>query len=398
MGLVADAFSEDSFKKLIGFNAIGHCRYSTTGESNVRNIQPICINYGRGSLALAHNGNLINAVSLRRKLEAEGSIFSSTSDSEVIVHLIARSKKKKFADALVDALKQIKGAYSLLVMTEDELFAVCDPYGIRPLSIATINGSWVFASETCAFDLVGAKYIRAVKPGEVVRVNKNGMSSISIGKTKRYGHCIFEFIYFSRPDSLIFDISVQEARDKLGMELFKEHPAIADIVIPVPDSSTSAAIGYSKASKIPFEMGLIRNHYIGRTFIEPEQSIRDFGAKIKYNPVKRLLDGKRIVVVDDSIVRGTTSRKIVKLLRKAGAKEIHWRISCPPITYPCFYGIDTPLRSELIGATHTVEEIRKYLHVESLGYLSAEGLLRSVNGNKNQYCLACFNGDYPLKN
>ncbi|MBI5117342.1 amidophosphoribosyltransferase [Candidatus Poribacteria bacterium] len=398
MGLVYDVFKKDVLDNLAGDMAIGHVRYSTTGSSLLKNAQPLLVDYARGALAIAHNGNLINARVLRSDLESRGSIFQSTSDSEVIVHLIARSKKEKIESTLIDALRQVKGAYSLLVMDNENLLAVRDPCGFRPLCVGMLKGAFIVASESCAFDIVDAKYIRELEPGELLLINRSGMHSLQTGSAKAAGNgvCIFELIYFARPDSHVFGRDVDRVRHNLGAILHGEAPVEADLVIPVPDSSNAAALGYSHESGIPFEMGLIRNHYIGRTFIEPSQTIRDFGAKIKYNPVKTALKGKRVVVVDDSIVRGTTSRKIVKMIRNAGAREIHMRISSPPIAYPCFYGIDTPTRKELIASTHTLEEIRKYLRVDTLHYLSQEGLVRSAGGNPDEFCLACFSGKYPI--
>ena len=397
MGLVSENFTPEVFHELPGRSAIGHCRYSTTGTSSIKNAQPLTVSYCRGQLAMAHNGNLVNADLLRSILEADGSIFSSTTDTEVIIHLLAQSKKNTFEEMLVDSLKRVKGAFSLVVLTEKELIGVVDPWNFRPLSLGKKDNGYVLASETCAFDIIDAEYIRAVEPGEMIIINENGLKSIKPFKPVKQKKCIFEFIYFSRPDSYIFGQSVQKARKALGAELAKESAVAADFVIPVPDSANSAATGYASESGTPYEIGIIRNHYIGRTFIEPSQSIRDFGAKIKYNPVKDILNNKDLLVIDDSIVRGTTSKKLVKMLRRVGAKAIHWRISSPPITHPCFYGVDTPTRTELIAASHTVEEIQKYLKVESLAYLSIEGLVKAVGGNKEDYCLACFCGEYPVE-
>lgn len=398
MGMVYDVFEKETLDKLVGDRAIGHVRYSTSGSSLLKNAQPIVVDYARGPLAVAHNGNLVNARVLRSDLEGRGSIFQSTSDSEVIVHLIARSRRKKLQTALIEALKQVKGAYSLLLMDTENLIAVRDPHGFRPLCLGKLKGSFLIASESCAFDIVDATYIRDIEPGEMVLINRSGIHSYSVGQAnpERTGLCIFELIYFARPDSIIFGRDCERVRHNLGAALYREAPVDADLVLPVPDSSNAAALGYSHESRIPFEMGLIRNHYIGRTFIEPSQTIRDFGAKIKYNPLKTALKGKRVVVVDDSIVRGTTSRKIVKMIRNAGAKEIHMRISSPPITHPCYYGIDTPTRKELIASTHIIEEIRKYLRVDSLHYLSAEGLVKAAGGRPEEFCLACFTGEYPI--
>ena len=397
MGLVADIFTEKRLKRLPGDIAIGHNRYSTAGPSSLKNVQPIVVNYSLGSLAIAHNGNLVNAVDLRNELEEQGAIFQSTSDSEVVVHLIACSRAGGLYERLIDTMKRLSGAYSLLLMTEKELIALRDPYGFRPLSIGTYDGGYVVASETCAFDLIGAKYLRDVEPGEVVIFNKDGMKSIKPVPTPKHASCIFEFIYFARPDSNIFgNLNVDDIRKKLGRQLAREYPVDADLVIPVPDSGVPAALGYAEESKIPFDFGLIRNHYVGRTFIEPRQSIRHFGVKIKLNPVRKLLEGKRVLVIDDSIVRGTTSKKIVKMIREGGgAKEVHLRISSPPTIGPCFYGIDTPTRKELIAATHSLEEIRKYITADTLHYLSLEGLLGMVP-NPDKFCTACFNEKYPV--
>ena len=400
MGLVADIFNQENLEKLKGNIAIGHVRYSTTGVSQVKNAQPLVINYAKGQLAIAHNGNLINAGQLRSKLEHEGSIFQTTSDSEVILHLIAKANGRPLESAIEYALERVKGAYSLIIMTPEKLIAVRDPWGVRPLCIGKLDKSTVMASESCALDLIGAKYLREVEPGEMVIVDKNGTRSRRIfQKNKNSAMCIFEYIYFSRPDSMIFGKSVHSVRRELGRRLARETmPKIgnADYVIAVPDSANGAAIGYSRESGIPYETGLIRNHYIGRTFIEPSQRIRDFGAKIKYNPVRDILAGKKVIVVDDSIVRGTTSRKLVKMMRAAGAEKIHLAISSPPITDPCFYGIDTPTKKELIASAHSIKEIEKYLGVDSLNYLSIEGLLRSTNSPRGNFCTACFTGKYKL--
>jgi len=397
MGLVADIFSEKRLKKLPGHIAIGHNRYSTAGSSVLKNVQPIVANFSLGALALAHNGNLVNAPELRKTLEDEGAIFQSTSDSEVVVHLIAHSKGDIFSERVAEALRAISGAYSLLVLREKELIAVRDPYGVRPLCLGQVDGAYVVASETCALDLINAKYIRDIEPGEMVIINDEGITSRKFLLSPRKAFCIFEFIYFARPDSNIFGgQNVNEIRKEFGRQLAREAKVDADLVIPVPDSGVPAAIGYSEESGIPFDFGLIRNHYIGRTFIEPKQSIRHFGVKIKLNPVKKLIEGKRLVVIDDSIVRGTTSKKIVKMLRETGgAKEVHLRISSPPTIMPCYYGIDTPTRQELIASTHDVEEIRKYVTADSLAYLGLEGLKKLVSESEN-YCSACFDNIYPI--
>lgn len=397
MGLVTDIFSEKRLKRLPGNNAIGHNRYSTAGSSSLKNVQPIMVNYSLGSLAIAHNGNLVNAVELRQELESKGAIFQSTSDSEVVVHMIANSRAGGLYERLVDTMTQISGAYSILLMTENELIAIRDPFGFRPLSIGTYDGAYVVASETCAFDLIDAVYLRDVEPGEMVIINKDGIKSLKPVPSRKKAHCIFEFIYFARPDSNIFgNVNVNAMRKEFGHQLARENPVEADLVIPVPDSGVPAALGYAEESRIPFDFGLIRNHYVGRTFIEPRQSIRHFGVKIKLNPVRQLLEGKRIIVVDDSIVRGTTSKKIVKMLREGGgAKEVHVRISSPPTIGPCFYGIDTPTRKELIASTHSVDEIRKYITADSLQYLKLEGLLNVVP-EPERFCTACFDDNYPV--
>jgi amidophosphoribosyltransferase len=395
MGLVADIFDEEQIKKLPGHMAIGHNRYSTTGDSVAVNIQPILVNFALGGLAVAHNGNLVNAGILKDELEAYGSIFQSTMDSEVIVHLIAQSRLATLHERIVDALGHIQGSYSLLLITEGELIAVRDPNGFRPLSLAELDGAYVAASETCAFDLIEATYIRDVAPGEMVVINNKGIHSSFPFKHAEPSHCIFEFIYFARPDSMVFGQNVYTIRKNFGRQLARETNVPADVVVPVPDSGVPAALGYAEETGIPFDTGLIRNHYVGRTFIEPRQSIRHFGVKIKLNPVKDALKGKRVVVVDDSIVRGTTSKKIIKMIRNAGASEIHMRISSPPTTHPCFYGIDTPTRQELIASTHSVEEIRKYITADTIGYISMDGIQKIVPHRMN-YCSACFDGEYPV--
>jgi len=397
MGLVADIFNEKRLKRLPGDIAIGHNRYSTAGSSSLKNVQPIMVNFSLGSIAIAHNGNLVNALELRRELESKGAIFQSDSDSEVIIHLIASSRAGSLYERIIETMRRISGAFSLLIMTERELFAIRDPYGFRPLSIGTYDGAYVVASETCAFDLIGAKFERDVESGEMVIINNEGIRSMKIMHSHRQARCIFEFIYFSRPDSNIFGgVNVDQIRKGLGRRLAKEHPVDADIVIPVPDSGVPAALGYAEQSGIPFDFGLIRNHYVGRTFIEPRQSIRHFGVKIKLNAVRKVLEGKRVLVIDDSIVRGTTSKKIIKMIREGGgAKEVHMRISSPPTIGPCFYGIDTPTRKELIASTHTIEEIRKYITSDSLQYLSIPGMLEVV-GDSGKYCTACFDDNYPV--
>jgi len=398
MGYVADVFSEDVLKRLKGTNAIGHTRYSTAGDSSEGNAQPLVVKNIRtfGTVALVHNGNLINALSLREGLEQHGAIFQSTSDSEVILHLLARSEADNLLEALSETLPQVKGAFSLLLLTQDSLIAVRDPNGFRPLNIGKLNGAYVLASETCAFDLLGARYVREVEPGEIVMIRGEELKSVKALSAPRLAKCIFEHVYFSRPDSIVFGRTVQTSRDLMGRILAEENPVEADLVVPIPDSGVAAAIGYSQRSGIPFAFGLIRNHYVGRTFIEPKTKIRHFGVKVKLNPVKELLAGKRVVLIDDSIVRGTTSRKIVKMVRAAGAKEVHMRISCPPTMSPCFYGIDTPTKKELIASSHTVEEIAKYIEADSLAYLSLPGLIRAVGGKGSEFCTACYTGQYPI--
>jgi len=403
MGLVADLFTGDVLARLPGALAIGHTRYSTTGDSALLNAQPIMVECNKGKIALAHNGNITNAHEVHAQLEQQGSIFQTTSDTEVVVHLIARSREQTLADAMSDALRRIEGAFSLVMMTPDRVFAVRDPRGFRPLVMGRIAGQgtnaadvMVFASETCAFDLIGAKYEREVKPGELVIVGPEGVHSRFYSAQQPESNCIFEHVYFSRPDSIVFGRAVQESRDAMGRQLAVESPVEADIVVPIPDSGVTAAMGYSYQSGIPIQFGLIRNHYVGRTFIEPEQRVRDFGVKLKLNPVRHVLDGKRVVLIDDSIVRGTTSKKIVRIVRDAGAKEVHMRISCPPTISPCIYGVDTPSRSHLIAANKSVEEIREYIGADSLAYLSLEGLRRAAGeGDPAGYCTACYTGKYP---
>ena len=397
MGLISDIFNEKRLKRLPGDSAIGHNRYSTAGSSVLKNVQPLLANYALGSIAIAHNGNLVNAEQMRNELETEGAIFQSSSDSEVVLHLIARAKSEDPYERIPDALKDVRGAFSLIFLRENEMIALRDPFGVRPLAIGKVDGAYVVASETCAFDIINAQYIRDVEPGEMVIINENGIRSIQALKSPRKAFCVFEFIYFSRPDSYIYNHTcVNTIRKNFGKQLAIDSPADADIVIPVPDSGVPAAVGFAEQSGIPFDFGLIRNHYVGRTFIEPKQSIRHFGVKIKLNPVRCLLEGKRVVVVDDSIVRGTTSKKIIKMIREVGgAKEVHMRISSPPTIGPCFYGIDTPTRQELIASTHLVEEIRKYITADSLSYLSISGL-RGIVPNPDDYCTACFDNKYPI--
>ena len=397
MGLVSDVFSESELSQLKGTLAIGHTRYSTTGSSLIKNAQPLSADYSRGSIAIAHNGNLINSLLLRDELEAHGSIFQTTVDSEVILHLLADPGFGRFEEALTDTLLKIRGAFSLVILREREMIGVRDPNGFRPLCIGKLNDSVIFSSESCALDLLGATFLREVEPGEVVIVNEKGIRSLKPFPPRTSSHCIFEHVYFSRPDSVIFGESVNEVRQRLGRQLAREHPADADAVIAIPDSGNSAALGFSLESGIPLEIGMTRNHYVGRTFIQPNQQTRDFQVRVKFNPVRAALNGKRVVVVDDSIVRGTTCKARLKSIREAGAREIHMRVSCPPIVNPCFYGIDFPTRKELIACTHSLKEIQEFLEVDSLGYLSLQGLLSAVQANpKTHYCTACYSGKYPL--
>lgn len=397
LGLVADIYTKKTLRGLPGGKAIGHNRYSTAGGGDLHNVQPLSVNFAFGNLALAHNGNLVNAGVLRGELEAYGAIFQSDSDSEVIIHLIAHSKGDTIVNRVIDALSLVRGAFSLVLLTDDHLIAARDPYGFRPLSLGRYKESWVVASETCAFDLIDAKFVREVEPGEIVVIQGSELTSYHPFLERDRAQCIFEYVYFSRPDSKIFGTNaVYPIRKAFGRQLAKECPAEADLVIPVPDSGVPAALGYAEGMGLPFEMGLTRNHYIGRTFIEPQQAIRHFGVKLKLNPVPEVLEGKRIVVVDDSIVRGITSRKIVKMLRQAGAKEIHMRISSPPVVAPCFYGIDTPNKKELIGSKFSIEQIRRYVTADSLGYLSLEGMLATAPDASQNYCNACFTDKYPI--
>jgi amidophosphoribosyltransferase len=395
MSLVSDAFNRETLAKLPGATAIGHVRYSTAGSSELRNAQPFVFEYAGGAVAIAHNGNLVNATELRTELEASGSIFQTSSDTEVIVHLMAKSKETDVVAKLVAALRRVRGAYSLVLLTSDgKMIGARDPNGFRPLVIGRLKDAYVLSSETCSFDLIEGDLLREVEPGEIVTIEKGGMTSQRLPDTVAPTFCVFEHVYFARPDSLVNGKSVYRAREKMGMAMAQEAPVDADVVIPVPDSGVPAAIGYSKQSGIPFEMGLIRSHYVGRTFIEPQDSIRHFGVRLKLSPVRSIVDGKRVVVVDDSLVRGTTSRKIVKMLRGAGAREVHLRISAPPTTHPCFYGIDTPTRSELVAASHSVDEINRYVTSDSLAYLSHDAMIAAVGGTG--YCSACFTGNYPV--
>ena len=403
MGLVSDLFTAEVLAQLSGSLAIGHTRYSTTGDSALLNAQPIMVECNKGKIALAHNGNITNAQAVHAQLESQGSIFQTTSDTEVIVHLIARSREQTLADAMADSLRRIEGAFSLVMLTPDRIFAARDPRGFRPLVMGRISGqaahtadTIVFASETCAFDLIGATYEREVKPGELVIVGPEGVHSRFYSAQQPQSSCIFEHVYFSRPDSIVFGRAVQQTRDAMGRQLALESPVDADIVVPVPDSGVTAAMGFAQQSGIPIQFGLIRNHYVGRTFIEPEQRVRDFGVKLKLNPVRHVLAGRRVVLIDDSIVRGTTSKKIVRMVRDAGAKEVHMRISCPPTISPCYYGVDTPSKNQLIAANKSVEQIREYIKADSLAYLSLEGLRKAAGeGEEPFYCTACYTGKYP---
>ncbi len=397
MGLVSEVFTEPTLRGLPGRASVGHTRYSTTGSSTEKNSQPLVITYAKGALAVAHNGNLVNAYVLRQQLEANGSIFQTSVDSEIVLHLLARCTNKNFEDDLLECLQLLKGAFTLLFLTEHTLIGCRDPQGFRPLCIGKLGKAYVFASETCALDIIGARYVRDVAPGEVVVLSSSGIRSLHPFKedTPKLAQCLFEHVYFARPDSRVFGESVQAVRTRLGQQLAREHPAEADLVMPIPDSGNFAALGFSLESKIPFAMGVMRNHYVGRTFIQPTQEIRDLKIRVKFNPVKDIIKGKRLVVVDDSIVRGTTTRARVKGLREAGAKAIHLRISCPPTKYSCFYGIDFPTRKELIANRMELEDIRKFIGADTLGYLSIEGLMTCVKAPTN-YCTACWSGTYPI--
>ncbi|MGH7800879.1 MAG: amidophosphoribosyltransferase [Thermodesulfobacteriota bacterium] len=402
MGLVNDIFTEEVLSKLPGRNAIGHVRYSTTGSSHLKNSQPIVVTYARTELAIAHNGNLTNALTLKEELEQSGAIFQSSTDTEVIVHLIARSKEQSVIKRIIEALMRCRGAYSLLILSPEFMIATRDPYGFRPLVLGKLEDAVVVASETCAFDLIEAEFVRELEPGEILVVSPRGIESFKPFPEVKHTHCVFEFIYFARPDSFMFGRNVYQVRKELGKQLAREQPADADIVVAVPDSGVPAAIGYSEESGLPLELGLLRNHYVGRTFIEPQQSIRNFGVKLKLNAIREVLSGKRVVIVDDSIVRGTTSRKIVKMIRAGGAKEVHMRISSPPMCFSCYYGVDTPIREELIASSLDVEEINKYITSDTLGYLSLEGVTKAVESykgldGKEGFCDACFTGNYPVE-
>ncbi len=399
MGHVAELFGAKVLQRLPGTRALGHTRYSTAGTSVIANAQPIVVKTSMGPLGLVHNGNLTNAVKIRNELEAQGAIFQTTSDTEVILHLMARNPREDVVESLMEALEQVRGAYSLLLISEDCLIAARDPYAFRPMVLGNLGGVPCFASETCAFDLLAAEPARELAPGEVMVARGGGFDQVEsyrVGETPRPSRCVFEQVYFARPDSRVFGDSVAEGRLAMGAQLAREAPVPADLVVPVPDSGLFAALGYSRESGLPFEFGLIRNHYVGRTFIEPKQSIRHFGVRIKLNPVRELIGGKRVVLVDDSIVRGTTAPKIVKMVRDAGAAEVHVRISCPPTAWPCHYGIDMPTREELVASTHSLEEIRDFLVADSLAYLSLDGMLNCLSGPDESYCTACWNGDYRV--
>jgi amidophosphoribosyltransferase len=398
MGLVADIFNSKLIEQLEGTSAIGHNRYSTTGSTTLKNCQPLVVEYAKGGLALAHNGNLVNFGELRERLEKNGAIFQSSSDSELIIHLVASAQAPELPERVIEALSQVRGAYSLVLLTETQLIAVRDPFGFRPLVLGKLNQATIVASETCALDLVRAEYVREVEPGEVVVIDENGIRSLRPFPPTPARRCIFEYVYFARPDSLLYGRNVYQVRKLQGRALARECPADADIVVPVPDSGNAAALGYAEESGLPFEMGLVRSHYIGRTFIEPHQSIRHFGVKIKFNPVADLLRGRRVVLIEDSLVRGTTLRKVIPMLRQAGAREVHMRIAAPPTTHSCFYGIDTPNREELLASHQSIEEIRKYITADSLAYLSWDGLYSFLeNGKRDGFCDACFTGNYPIE-
>jgi amidophosphoribosyltransferase len=403
-GLVGDIFGKNSphAEKLKGGNAVGHVRYSTTGGSMARNIQPMFADLAGGGIAIAHNGNLTNARTIRSELVREGAIFQSTSDTEAIIHLVARSSYGPIVDRLIDALKQVEGAYSLVALTSKKLIGVRDPWGVRPLVLGDLNGAPILTSESCALDIIGAKFVRDVKPGEMVVIDRDGIKSYFPFTPQPERFCIFEYVYFARPDSTVEGRNVYEARKQIGAELAKEAPAIADMVIPVPDSGVPAALGFAAESGLPFELGIIRNHYVGRTFIEPTDAVRHMGVRLKHNPNRAKLQGKRVILVDDSIVRGTTSKKIVQMVRDAGATEVHFRIASPPTTDSCFYGVDTPNKEDLLAHRMNVEEMRAYINADSLAFVSMDGLYRAMgeqkrNAQKPQFCDACFSGDYPIE-
>lgn len=395
LGLVGDVFSDEELKRLQGRAGVGHVRYSTTGQNLLANAQPLVAELLRGPVAVAHNGNIVNHKSLKVQLRASGAIFQATSDTEIILHLLSKSQDIPIIDTLKQALPKVDGAFSFVILTQKKLIAIRDPWGFRPLCIGKLGKSWVVASETCAFDLIGAEYVRDVEPGEIVSFDDDGMQSMFYQKREAKAQCVFEHVYFARPDSKVFGLSVYESRRNFGRLLAKEFPTDADLVIPIPDSGTPAAIGYSQESGIPFEFGIIRNHYVGRTFIQPTQGIRDFGVKIKLNPQSEILRGKRVIVIDDSLVRGTTSKKVINLIRQAGAKEVHFRIAAPPTVNPCYYGVDTPQKEQLIAAHKSVKEIQEFVGSDSLAYLSMEGLFSGVRGDSSKFCAACFGGKYP---
>jgi amidophosphoribosyltransferase len=396
MGHVADIFPAKVLARMPGRRAMGHTRYSTAGSSVVANAQPIVVKTSMGPIGVVHNGNLTNAAGIREELERQGAIFQTTSDTEVILHLMARNPRVGVVESLRSALAEVEGAYSLLFVTDDCLIAARDPHGFRPLAIGELGDAFCFASESCAFDLLGARSVRELAPGEIVVARGGALQPFKKEPVPRPARCAFEHVYFARPDSTLFGDSVAQARQRIGARLAREAPAVADVVVPVPDSGLYAALGYSRESGLPFELGLTRNHYVGRTFIEPRQSIRDFGVKVKLNPVKPIIEGRRVVLIDDSIVRGTTSRKIVRMMREAGASEVHLRISSPPTRWPCYYGIDTPRRSELIAAQQSEEEIRAFVEADSLGYLSLPGLLSCLTGPAESYCTGCWSGEYRV--
>jgi amidophosphoribosyltransferase len=398
MGLVSQVFKGDALEKLPGRTAVGHTRYSTTGSSELRNAQPLTMDCKRGQIAIAHNGNLTNAAQLRDELESRGSIFQTTVDSEIILHLLAQPPQNGDNNTLVSTVRRIEGAFSLVIMTENEIIGVRDPHGFRPLSIGKVGDAWVLASETCAFDLIQAQFVRDVEPGEIVIINDKGLTSVkAFPKEQRKALCIFEYVYFARPDSRIADRSVYKVRVDMGRQLAREYPIKADIVVPVPDSGNCAALGYSLESGIPFEMAFVRNHYVGRSFLQPSQLIRDFNVRVKLNLVEELVHGKRVIIIDDSIVRGTTSKTRVNSLKEAGATEVHVLVSCPPHMHPCVYGIDFPDRTKLMAANHSLDEIRRYLNADSLGYLSQDGMVQATGKPKNSFCMACYDGDYPVQ-
>jgi amidophosphoribosyltransferase len=396
LGLVSDCFDEKIIRSLRGELAVGHVRYSTTGSSNIKNTQPFYVKSKIGDIAIAHNGNLTNTLSLHRELEDNGALFQTSMDSEIIAHLLAHSQEKDFKDVIIWSLSKLQGAYSLVLMLNDILIGARDTQGFRPLCLGKLDEAYILASETCALDLIGAQYVRDIEPGEIVFIKKDGLVSLKPFKKTGHAFCIFEYIYFARPDSNIFEHNVYMTRKRLGVQLAAEFPAEADLVMPIPDSGTYAALGFAEASKIPFEYGMIRNHYIGRTFIQPSQVLRDFHVKIKLNPLKEVLNGKRVALIEDSIVRGTTSRMRVKTLRLAGAKEIHMRVSCPPLKFPCFYGIDFPTKKELVASKHDIAWIRDFIGADSLEYLSLEGMLNSMPLPRENFCTACFTGKYPI--